>query len=50
VSGSWNEVRESGGCRGAGEADRRKKAKAANDAPTSEGDADMFAQAGVAAE
>lgn len=29
--GNWNEVRDSEACRGAGEADRRKKANAVND-------------------
>jgi ribonucleoside-diphosphate reductase beta chain len=40
--GNWNEVWDN--------FDRRKAAKAANDAPEAEGDADMFARAGVAAE
>jgi ribonucleoside-diphosphate reductase beta chain len=40
--GNWNEVWEG--------FDRRKSAKAANDAPAVEGDEDMFARAGVAAE
>jgi ribonucleoside-diphosphate reductase beta chain len=40
--GNWNEVWDN--------FDRRKSAKAANDAPAVEGDEDMFARAGVAAE
>jgi hypothetical protein len=49
VSGSWGEVWDSAVATSDG-ADRRKAVKAANDAPAAEGDADMFAQAGVAAE
>ncbi|MEO6199473.1 MAG: ribonucleotide-diphosphate reductase subunit beta, partial [Sphingomicrobium sp.] len=40
--GNWNEVWDS--------FDRRQKAKAANDAPVGEAEADMFSDAGVAAE
>jgi ribonucleoside-diphosphate reductase beta chain len=40
--GNWNEVWDN--------FDRRKGVKAANDAPAAEGDEDMFARAGVAAE
>jgi ribonucleoside-diphosphate reductase beta chain len=40
--GNWNEVWDN--------FDLRKSAKAANDVPAAEGDEDMFARAGVAAE
>jgi ribonucleoside-diphosphate reductase beta chain len=40
--GNWGEVWDN--------FDRRKDAKAANDVPAEEGDADMFARAGMAAE
>ncbi|HZF94389.1 MAG TPA: ribonucleotide-diphosphate reductase subunit beta, partial [Allosphingosinicella sp.] len=40
--GNWGEVWDS--------FDRRKQAKAANDVPAEVADADMFTQAGVAAE
>lgn len=47
--GNWNEVWDSAVAASDG-ADRRKSAKPANDVPAAEGDAVMFAQAGVAAE
>jgi hypothetical protein len=50
MSANWNEAWDSIACRGAGEADRRKAAKAANDAPEGDGGEDMFTRAGVAAE
>jgi len=55
----WGEVWDSEACRGAGEADRRKKANdtVANDAEadlsaeaSAKAEGDMFAQTGVAAE
>ena len=50
---NWGEVWDSVACRGAGEADKRQNAKAANDgegeAAKADGD-DMFTRAGVAAE
>jgi len=50
MSGKWNEVWDSGACRGAGEVDRRTRARSANDVPEGDGGEDMFTRAGVAAE
>lgn len=56
MRGNWNEVWDSGACRGAGESDRRKAAKAANDGEglsaeaSAQAEGDMFTRAGVAAE
>jgi hypothetical protein len=54
--GNWGEVWDSVACRGAGCADKRQGAKAANDGEGADAEAsaqaegDMFTRAGVAAE
>ena len=50
MSGNWSEVWDSAACPSTGGADKRQKAKAANDVPEAEAGTDMFTQAGVAAE
>lgn len=53
---NWGEVWDNGACRGAGYADKRQGAKAANDGEglsaeaAAQAEGDMFSQAGVAAE